>query len=313
MLQAGHTDYVVNAAALDSMRGHGLSGQVVALLDAHPAKLFTDASAWAAYLARLGIDQLAVTPDPVQIATEGALWGAICHHGLLAEAVIVFDGTSQFRVGTHALCWVHAERLMHKLVPATPEQRRAVEVTRTPACCTEVACGTAGWADVRSLLPDLTLEAHLAFQAEPRPLSPIPATEAQGHQLGSLRRGPAPARKPHGVVHGRGDRGLAGRAAYHPRRSALVLAPCHPNSAHLVRGVRVLQHSGGSPFGLIRRLGAGHALQRLLPINGPNPKHHSYKLTANGATLYYRPTRLQAPTDEHRSSFVHESERAAEP
>src|SRR3954464_13167875 len=26
--------------------------------------------------------------------------------------------------------WVHAERLVHKLVPATPEQRRAVEVTR---------------------------------------------------------------------------------------------------------------------------------------------------------------------------------------
>ena len=51
------------------MRGHGLSGQVVALLDAHPAKLFADAPAWAAHLARLGIDTLAVTPDPVQIAT----------------------------------------------------------------------------------------------------------------------------------------------------------------------------------------------------------------------------------------------------
>ncbi len=32
-------------------------------------------------------------------------------------------------MGTHALCWIHAERLVHKLVPATPEQRRAVEVT----------------------------------------------------------------------------------------------------------------------------------------------------------------------------------------
>ena len=40
------------------------------------------------------------------------------------------DGAGQFRVGTHALCWVHAERLVHKLVPATPEPRRAVEVTR---------------------------------------------------------------------------------------------------------------------------------------------------------------------------------------
>jgi len=138
LLRAGHTDYVVNAAALDTMRGHGLSGQVVALLDAHPAKLFADAPAWAAHLARLGIDALAVTPDPVQIATQGALWGAVCHHGLLtpdaasgaAGTVIVSDGAGQFRVGLHALCWVHAERLVHKLVPATPEQRQAVEVTR---------------------------------------------------------------------------------------------------------------------------------------------------------------------------------------
>ncbi len=130
MLRAGHTDYVVNAAALDTMRGHSLSGQVVAQLDAHPAKLFADTSSWSAHLARLGIDTLAVTPDPMQIASEGALWGAICHHGLLAEAVIVSDGAGQFRVGTHALCWVHAERLVHKLVPATPEQRQAVEVTR---------------------------------------------------------------------------------------------------------------------------------------------------------------------------------------
>jgi hypothetical protein len=71
VLRAGHTDYVVNAAALDYMRGHGLSGQVVAQLDAHPAKRFADTSAWSAHRARLGIDTLAVTPDPVQFATEG--------------------------------------------------------------------------------------------------------------------------------------------------------------------------------------------------------------------------------------------------
>ena len=130
VLRAGHTDYVVNAAALDYMRGHGLSGQVIAQLDAHPTRQFADTSAWSAHLARLGIDTLEVTPNPVQIATEGALWGAVCYHGLLCEAVIVSDGAGQFRVGTHALCWIHAERLVHKLLPATPEQRRAVEVTR---------------------------------------------------------------------------------------------------------------------------------------------------------------------------------------
>ena len=64
------------------------------------------------------------------IATEGALWGAIRHHDLLSGTVIVSDDAGQFRVGEHALCWVHAERLVHKLVPATSAERRAVEVTR---------------------------------------------------------------------------------------------------------------------------------------------------------------------------------------
>ena len=130
LLRAGHTDYVVNTAALEYMRGHCLAGSVITLLAAHPAQAFADAPAWAAHLASLDIDRLAVTPDPVRIATEGALWGAIHHYGLLAGTVIVSDDAGQFRVGLHALCWVHAERLVHKLVPATPEQRRAVELVR---------------------------------------------------------------------------------------------------------------------------------------------------------------------------------------
>ena len=39
--------------------------------------------------------------------------------------------------------------------------------------------------------------------------------QKQGRQLGSLRRGPAPAWQPDDLVHGRGDQGLAGRAAHH--------------------------------------------------------------------------------------------------
>jgi hypothetical protein len=130
LLRAGHGDYVINAAALEYMRGRSLAGPVIEKLATHRAKLFASTAAWRAHLALLGIDQLKVTPDPVLIATEGALWGAIHHHGLLTGTVIVSDAAGQFRVGSHALCWVHAERLVHKLVPATAEQRRAVEVTR---------------------------------------------------------------------------------------------------------------------------------------------------------------------------------------
>jgi hypothetical protein len=130
-LRAGHGEYVISEAALDYMRGRALAGPVVELLAAHPAKVFPDEATWKAHLASLGIDRLAVTPDPVRVATEGALWGAIRHHGMLGGTVVVSDDAGQFRVGEHALCWVHAERLVHKLVPATDEQRRAIELKRT--------------------------------------------------------------------------------------------------------------------------------------------------------------------------------------
>src|SRR3712207_9468010 len=80
--------------------------------------------------AALGLDRLAVAPDPVRIATEGALWGAIRRRGLLAGTVIVSDDAGQFRLGEHALCWIHAERLGQGLGPTKSDQRRAGEATR---------------------------------------------------------------------------------------------------------------------------------------------------------------------------------------
>jgi Transposase IS66 family len=49
---------------------------------------------------------------------------------LLRDAVVVSDDAGQFRVGAHALCWVHAKRLVHKLVPANDKPRSAIEVAK---------------------------------------------------------------------------------------------------------------------------------------------------------------------------------------
>ena len=58
------------------------------------------------------------------IATEAALWGSVKAHGFLPDTVIVSDDAGQFNVGQHGLCWVHAERLVHKLDTFTDEQPR---------------------------------------------------------------------------------------------------------------------------------------------------------------------------------------------
>ena len=67
----------------------------------------------------------------MQIATEGALWGSIQAHGFLPEGVIVSDDAGQFAVGKHALCWIHAERLVHKLDTFTDHQRAAQQLVRS--------------------------------------------------------------------------------------------------------------------------------------------------------------------------------------
>jgi hypothetical protein len=131
LLRAGHEDFVINDAALDYMRGRKLAGPLIAALTDHPTKHFADEAAWQAHLQALGAPWTQIAPDPVVVATEGALWGAIKAHGLLTDTVVVSDGAGQFRLQGHALCWVHAERLVHMLTAATAAHRKAVEITRT--------------------------------------------------------------------------------------------------------------------------------------------------------------------------------------
>jgi hypothetical protein len=131
VLRAGFTDYVVNAEALAYMRGRALAGPVIASLAEHPERRFPDEAAWLRHLERLGIAAgLAITPDPVRIATEGAVWGSIKAHGLLPDTVILSDDAGQFALGRHALCWVHAERLVHQLDAFTERQHAAQQFVR---------------------------------------------------------------------------------------------------------------------------------------------------------------------------------------
>ena len=131
LLRAGHEGYVVNQAALAYMRQRHLAGPLIARLKGADEHAFADEKAWMAHLERLALTKLKVQPNPVKIASEGALWGAVTAQGLLAKGVVLSDDAGQFNVGHHALCWVHAERLIHKLDAFTERRRREKERIRT--------------------------------------------------------------------------------------------------------------------------------------------------------------------------------------
>lgn len=131
VLRAGHGDYVINDAALAYLRRRGLPGHALARLAGHADKRFADLRAWEGHLRRLGFHRLKHSLEPMRLASEGALWGSIQAHGLLRDAVIVSDDAGQFDLGDrHALCWVHAERLVHRLDTFTAAQSRAQQRVR---------------------------------------------------------------------------------------------------------------------------------------------------------------------------------------
>ena len=143
--RAGRTDNVRNDAAYDDMRNNGLPAATIARLMAEPETRFSDQAAWLAHLDWPGLAGLKVTPEPadrfaghrfasrpepVRVASEGAVWGSVQSHQLLGDAVVLSDDAGQFNVGRHALCWVHAERLVHKLDTFTDKHRAAQKRVR---------------------------------------------------------------------------------------------------------------------------------------------------------------------------------------
>ncbi len=130
LLRAGDEGYAINNAALDYMRDHSLPDKLIKQLAGHKRRFFAGRKGWIAHLERLGFTKLKVHPDPVRIASQGALWGRIAALGLLDGTIIVSDGAGQFRLGDHALCWVHGERLIHKLDTFSERQREAKERIR---------------------------------------------------------------------------------------------------------------------------------------------------------------------------------------
>jgi hypothetical protein len=123
LLRAGETDREITGDALDYMKLQKLPQAIIAQLGGHPVKRFADETAWKAHLAALGIEKA----RHIRIASEAAQVGCLLKNELWEKLVVVSDDAGQFDVPLmqHALCWVHAERLVHKLVPLNDGHRQA--------------------------------------------------------------------------------------------------------------------------------------------------------------------------------------------
>jgi len=125
-LHAGVLAYQISEAALTYMHEQGLSEAIrQRLRQPMPTEIGTRET-W-----RLHLDALEINDERhVRIATEGALLGGLLEKGFNPELAIISDGAGQFAILLHGLCWIHAERLIHKLIPMNDLQRDAVATVR---------------------------------------------------------------------------------------------------------------------------------------------------------------------------------------
>lgn len=123
LLRGKFRDYVINDEGLQYMRMQKLPPFRLRQLS---KRRFRDESQWRGYLKKLGVTDR----RHIRILTEGALVGSLFEHGFNPELVILSDDAGQFNILLHALCWIHAERTIHKIVPFNDKQRADLKNVR---------------------------------------------------------------------------------------------------------------------------------------------------------------------------------------
>jgi hypothetical protein len=127
LLRGGASDYHLTAEAFTWMEQQGLAQDVIRRLEQTSVRVCAEEAAWQQHLADLGVQD----ERHCRIATEAALLGSALEHGLRPDLVVVSDDAGQFDVWLHALCWVHAERNLNKLVPVSDRQQADLAAVRT--------------------------------------------------------------------------------------------------------------------------------------------------------------------------------------
>jgi len=126
LLRAGHSDYFINVDAVEYMDCNNLPKYILKPIIANLGMIFANDSQWNDFLADNGI----VKDRHVQIATEGVLIGSIIENGISRELVIISDDAGQFNVLLHALCWIHANRAIDKIIPFTEQAERDLNAVK---------------------------------------------------------------------------------------------------------------------------------------------------------------------------------------
>jgi hypothetical protein len=123
-----YQDYVFNGDALFYLECFGASQKRLERLAPDAGRIYEDDESWEAQLGAWKI----TAAEQRRLMTEAALWASLLAHDLYNDLVLISDDAAQFKLLAflHALCWVHMERHVARLIPLTATQRDAHDALR---------------------------------------------------------------------------------------------------------------------------------------------------------------------------------------
>jgi len=118
---------VLNAGALESLAQQKPPKPLQAALNDQQVDIdiWEEGEEW---LTQQGIKR----PRHRKIVTEGALMGGLWAQGIPSDWVIMSDDAGPFNMFDPVLCWIHAERLINRLIPLNEGHEKAVNGVREP-------------------------------------------------------------------------------------------------------------------------------------------------------------------------------------
>ena len=115
IINPGPVHYVIDEHALAYLRKHKLASKYLMALK---ACRFEDIHDYFDHLELLGL----TSEHHLELMTEAALIGSCYENGMALDLKIISDDAGQFRISDfNGLCWVHAERVLKKLVAQHPQ------------------------------------------------------------------------------------------------------------------------------------------------------------------------------------------------
>jgi hypothetical protein len=122
----------LNEHAIEYIKQFKHKDELIPILEQHLNTKCDTAEQFQNFLERIGINKFNTGKKSLTIIEEGAILGSAIEHDLNPATKLMSDAAGQFNllILIHALCWIHMERGIKKLVPLDDDERKEIAKVR---------------------------------------------------------------------------------------------------------------------------------------------------------------------------------------